>query len=711
MELGAGLDALLQPRSIAVIGASQDVTKIGGRPIQLLAGHGYAGKVFPVNPKGGEIQGLKAYASVTDIPETPDLAVIAVGAEHVLAAARDCAAKGVRAAVVLSSGFAELGAAGEAIQHDLTALARQSGLRILGPNCLGAVSIPERSIATFSIVLEEMLPRQGGIGIVSQSGNLGSYTMRMAAERGAGISRFIATGNECDIGVADGIAWMARDPATNVILCCMETCRDAPALIAAMAAARRAGKPVIVLKIGTSDAGQAAAASHTGALAGSDAVFDAVLRRAGAIRVRSIEQFLNVGHAASLLLPDRLPKGSNVALVTASGGFGVMLADAASAAGLKLPALTEPSQKMILDAVPYASPRNPVDATAQMSSRPEILEQVLSAVMADENCDAVVQMMALSLYLPRLRKVYLEAFRRVREKHPDRLLMLCIHGPADGVAEVNALGFPTVDGIDACCETLAALAQLGRQRNEVVQVAPAATIPANAIPASVFGDEYASKRLLADHGIPVLQERLAADEDGVLAAARELGLPVVLKIVSPDIAHKTEVGGVLVGLRSDEEVRAGYRTILENVRRKAPQARIAGVIVAPMAAAGTELILGTSRDPIFGPVVMVGLGGIFAEVLRDTAVMPVPVRHDEALAMLRSLKAFPVLDGARGGPKADIQAAAKAIVALSEFAARHAGQIAEIDINPLRLLPEGQGAVALDALLIPQQDGKAVASS
>lgn len=708
MELGAGLDALLQPRSIAVIGASQDVTKIGGRPIQLLARHGYAGKVFPVNPKGGEIQGLKAYASVAEIAETPDLAVIAVGAEHVLAAARQCAAKGVRAAVVLSSGFAELGAAGEAIQHELTALAQQSGLRILGPNCLGAVSIAERSIATFSIVFEEMLPKQGSIGIVSQSGNLGSYTMRMAAERGAGVSRFIATGNECDIGVADGIAWLARDPATSVILCCMETCRDAPALLKALHAARQAGKPVIVLKIGTSDAGQAAAASHTGALAGSDAVFDAVLRRAGAVRVRSIEQFLNIGHAASLLLPDRLPKGPRVALVTASGGFGVMLADAASAAGLNMPALSEASQQKILQAVPYASPRNPVDATAQMSSRPEILEQVLSAVMADDNCDAVVQMMALSLYLPRLRKVYMDAFQRVREKHPDRLLMLCIHGPADAIAEVNALGFPTVDGIDACCETLAALAQLGRQRAETVAALPESRQSGAPIPVEVFGDEYASKQLLASHGIPVLRERLVQDEQAALAAAKDLGLPVVLKIASPDIAHKTEIGGVLVGLRSEDDVRAGYRKLLQNVRDKAPKARISGVIVAQMAAAGTELILGVTRDPIFGPAVMVGLGGIFAEVLRDTAIMPAPVSQSEAAAMLRSLKAFPVLNGARGGPKADIEAAAKAIAALSDFAAAHADQIAEIDINPLRLLPEGQGAVALDALLVALPDGKAV---
>lgn len=291
--------------------------------------HGYAGRIYPVNPKAVTVQGLKAYASVAEVPEAPDLAIIAVDAERAGEAVEQCAARGVRSVVVFSSGFAELGEQGRAMQDRLRLAARNSGMRLLGPNCLGAVSVAEKSIATFSIVLEHSMPAAGSLGIVSQSGNLGSYTMRLASERGVGVSRFVTTGNECDVDIADGIAWMARDPATKVILCCLEACRDAGRLISALEEARDAGKPVIVMKIGTSAAGQAAAASHTGAMAGSDAVFDALFARCGAVRVRSIDELIDLGHAASILLPDRLPKGPGVAILTASGGFGVLLADRA----------------------------------------------------------------------------------------------------------------------------------------------------------------------------------------------------------------------------------------------------------------------------------------------------------------------------------------------------------------------------------------------
>jgi acyl-CoA synthetase (NDP forming) len=701
MRAGEGLDALLQPRSIAIVGASQDPSKIGGRPLELLRKYGYAGQIYPINPKGGVVQGLQAYASVADVPEAPDLAIIAVDAEKTPAAVEQCAARGVRGVVVFSSGFAELGEAGNALQQRLRDTAKRTGMRILGPNCLGAVSIADKSIATFSIVLESSLPSAGTLGIVSQSGNLGSFTMRLANERGVGVSRFMTTGNECDVDIADGIAWLARDPATKVILCCVETCRDAGRLIAALEEARDAGKPVVVLKIGTSAAGQAAAASHTGAMAGSDAVFDAVFANTGAIRVRSVEQLVDLGHAASMLLPDRLPKGPRVALLTASGGFGVLLADAASAAGLELPALSEVTQRKILDVVPFASARNPVDATAQMSSRPDMLHKILSAIVEDDTCDALVLLLATSLSLPRLRSVYMAALRSIREAHPDRLIVLCVRGPQDAVAELHAMGFPIVDSIDGCCATLAALAKLHAAR----QVPAAAEAPpithAKPLAADALRHEFGAKRALADAGIPVLAERLVQDAEAAAHAATAIGFPVVLKIVSPDLPHKTEVGGVKVGLGSADEVRQAYSEMLQSVAAKAPTAAIDGVLVAPMAKGIAELILGATTDPIFGPVVMVGLGGIFAEIIQDTAVQTAPVNEATAMAMLKSLKAFAVLNGARGRPKADLAAAASAIAALSRFAVAQAETVAEIDINPLLLMPDGKGAVALDALLVP----------
>ena len=703
VAVGRGLDALFKPRSIAIFGASEDVTKIGGRPLQFLQKYGYRGAIYPINRKGGTVQSLQAYANVADLPEAPELAVMAVPPESVLEAVKDCAARGVRAVVILSSGFSEMGEAGSRLQAEIGQVARSSGMRVVGPNCLGAIGVADKSIATFSVALESAFPTAGHVGIVSQSGNLGSYAMRLAVDRGIGISRLLTTGNECDVDIADGIASLATDPATSVILCCMETCRDAGKLVRALAMAREAGKPIIVLKVGVSDAGSEAAASHTGALAGSDAVFDVVLRNGGAIRVPSIEQLLDVGHAVSVVGMARAPKGNRAALVTASGGFGVLMADAASAQGLDLPKLSARTQERILSALPYASPGNPVDMTAQVSSRPELLVQVLSAVAEDPACDAVILQSAYAFQMPRLRDVYIAALEQVRRDHPSRLILLCCKAPGDTIAQLNRLGFPTVETIDAACSTLAALVRLGT-RGEPIATA-AALSSTDALPQEAFANEASAKAALVQAGVPVLKEITAASRDAALAAAREIGFPLVLKIVSPDIAHKTEVGGVVVGVRSEAQLADEYDSLLARVAQKAPQARIAGVLVAQMAQGGVELILGTKKDPVFGPVVMVGLGGIFAEVLRDVALQIAPVTEAQATQMLRSLKAFPLLDGARGRGKADVAAAARAVAALSQFAARHVDAVAEIDINPLVVMDQGQGAFALDALLVPESKG------
>jgi len=509
----------------------------------------------------------------------------------------------------------------------------------------------------------------------------------------------LTTGNECDVDIADAIASLATDPSTSVILCCMETCRDGTKLRRAMAMARDAGKPLVVLKVGVSEAGSEAAASHTGALACSDAVFDAVLRQGGAIRVPSIEQLLEVGHALSVIGPDRAPRGNNVAVLTASGGFGVLLADAASAQGLALPKLSRQTQERVLSVVPFASPANPVDMTAQVSSRPEVLAQVLAAVAQDDTCDALILQSANAFHVPRLREVFLSALEQVRKDHPMKLILLCARAPQDVRAHLNAKGFPVVEGIDAACATLAALVQFG---SRVPTVLAPPIVSGEPLPAEAFVTEAGAKQALARAGLPVLEEKIAQSRDQAVAAARAIGFPLVLKIVSPDIAHKTEVGGVVVGVRSEGQLIEEYEALLARVTQKAPRARITGVLVAQMVQGGIELILGSKKDPVFGPMVMVGLGGIFAEIMKDVALQPAPVDEEQALAMLGSLKAFALLDGARGRPKADVLAAARAVAALSRFAAEHADQVTEIDINPLVVLEAGQGAFALDALLVSQ---------
>ncbi|MCP3707027.1 acetate--CoA ligase family protein [Paraburkholderia sp. CNPSo 3274] len=696
---GAGLDAFFNARGIAIVGASEDINKIGGRPVHLLRKYGYAGPVYPINPRGGEIQGLKAYTCVRKTPTAPDLAILAVPANATADALRDCAARGVRGAIVLSSGFAEAGPEGAALQAELVSIAREAGMRILGPNCLGTVNVLDGTIGSFSIALEESMPPAGTVGIVSQSGNVGSHTMQCVARRGLGVSRFVATGNEADIDVADGLAALAHDDETRVILCCMETCRHADRLIAALEAARERNKPVIVLKIGATEQGQSAAASHTGALAGSDAVIDAVFRRHGALRVRSIEEMLDVGHAASLLLPSRLPQTDTATLVAASGGFGIMMADAMSEAGIGLPPLAPSTRARINEAVPTAGTNNPVDASAQMSSRPDILLKMLTALLDEPNGSTLVLFMSLSLFNSRLRGIYLDALAQVRKSHPERLLMIVSHGPADAVAQINALGIPVFGSIDAAAHGLASLARLRKLRDQAS--APRYTGPLERIDPEVFRNERRAKAALAAAGIEVPREAIVADAEEAVRFADSIGYPVVLKIASEDVAHKTEIGGVALDLRDGDAVREAHARVLANAAQHVPTARIAGVLVAPMLRGGVEMIAGVSRDPVFGPVVMVGMGGIHAEILKDVSVQRAPVTESEALQMIRSLRMFALLDGARGQPKADLEAAARTVARLSEFACRHAADVAEIDMNPILVRPAGEGAVVLDALMIP----------
>ena len=699
MTPGLGLDAFFKARSVAVVGASDDFTKIGGRPIQLMLKYGYAGEIYPINPKGGIIQGLQAYASVRDTPAAPELAILAVPVQATVQAVRDCAERGVKGVIILSTGFAEAGPEGAAVQAELVQIASSRGMRVLGPNCLGSVSVPEKLIGSFSIALEQSFPPAGHVGIVSQSGNIGSFTMRNMADRGLGVSRFIATGNEADVDVADGIAALVQDPATHIILCCMETCRNAERLTVALDMARQAGKPVIVLKIGSTEQGQAAAVSHTGALMGSDAVFDAVFARYGVLRVHSFEELLDVGHAAVLLGTERLPRNNAVTLVAASGGFGIMMADAMSKAGMTLPQLTETTKALIREAVPTAGTNNPVDASAQMSARPDILLKMLTALQSDANGSTLVLMLALSLFNPRLRGVYLEALTKIRESHPDRLLVVISKGPADAVAELNALGIPVFASIPAAADGLSGLVKMGRLAS--LPAAPRYTGAVEPLDPAVFRNEFNAKKALAAAGISVPKEELVNSADDAVRGAQAAGYPVVLKIVSEDIPHKTEIGGVALNLQDDSAVRQAYARLMDNARQHAPQARLDGILVAPMVRGGVELIAGVSRDPVFGPVVMVGLGGIYAEILKDVALQIAPVSEAEALGMIQSLKMFPLLDGARGQAQSDIKAAARTVARLSEFACRHANDIAEIDLNPIMVKPDGEGVLALDALIVP----------
>jgi len=686
-----GLDALLAPRSVAVIGASDDPRRIGGRPLSYLLHKGFAGEVLAVNPKRDTVQGLPALASLDDAAEAPDLAIVAVPAAAVVPTLEACAARGVGAAVVFSSGFAEVGAHGDGGQRAMAAIARGSGMRILGPNCLGAYNAGLGLFATFSSTIEIETPRAGPVGVVSQSGAYGSHVAYLARRRRVQAGYLITTGNECDVEAAECIGWLAARDDVSVIAACAEGLRDGDALCAALEAARRAGKPVVFLKMGRSAEGAEAARSHTAALAGSDAVYDAVFREFGVHRARDTDELLDVAYAASFGI---LPRETRLGLMSVSGGMGIQMADAAERHGLALAPMPEDAQARLKKRLPFASARNPVDVTAQVFNDMGLVEEYLQAMFEDGRYTAVVAFFTYVAGVASMAAPLADSLLRVRARHPDCLLVASIIAADDVVARYEAAGCPCFEDPDRAVRAVAALAGFAAAFRRAPGAA--AQMPAPAAWPDGDLDEASALALLAAAGLPAPEVRRAGSAREAAAAAVALGFPVALKVCSPDIAHKSDAGGVRLGLADAHAVREAHDEMRAAVARHDPGARVTGALVTPMAGDGVDLVLGARRDPLFGPVVMAGLGGIFVEVLEDVSLSRAPVDAASALAMLRRLKAWPLLTGARGREPVDVDAACAAIVALSRFAAANP-QVASVDVNPLRVF--ARGACMLDALV------------
>jgi len=683
------LDALFRPASVAIIGASSDPTRIGGRPVAF-SKRAFRGTIVPINPKGGDIQGLPAYASIGDAPGPIDQAIIAVPAKAALAAADECIAKGVKAAVMFSSGFAETGAEGRALQVELTRRCRAGGMKLLGPNSLGMFNVHEGLYCTFSSYFDPLWPRTGPVSIVSQSGAFGTYFLAIAAERGLGFSHFVATGNEADVDVAACVEWLADDPATGVIMIYLEGCGDGARLRAALARAAANRKPVIAMKVGVSEQGVAAIASHTGSLAGSDAVFDAVFAENNVHRARTLDELVDVAYACS---GGVFPKSPRLGVVTLSGGVGIQMADAAAELGLELPRMPDAAQQKVLAMVPFAGPANPVDTTAQVVNDWSMFTKILGIVADEGAVDSLVSFLAHMGTTPGLMDRLKPAFLEVRQRFPDRVFVLCARMPREMADAFTALGFLIFEDPTRAIAAVAALARLQAGFGKVraaVQMGPGRALPSGPI------NEAEAKQLLAAAGVPFAPERTARTREEAVAAAREIGFPVVLKVLSPDIAHKSEAGGVVLGLQDADAVGSAYDAMMARVRAREPDARIEGALVARMIEGGVETVIGIKRDPVFGPVVMFGLGGVYVEVLKDVTLRLAPVDREVAREMIRSIKGFPLLAGARGRPPADLVALADVIVALSRFGAAH--QVASAEINPFIALP--QGGFAVDALIL-----------
>ncbi|MDR6602204.1 acyl-CoA synthetase (NDP forming) [Achromobacter deleyi] len=693
----SSLTRLFNPGSIAIVGASATPGKIGAMPVTLLRQHGYDGRILPINPRAESIQGLPAVPDLAALDTEADLVILAVPAVHAAQALERARPGQIGGAVVFTSGFSEIGASGAAMQEQLCAIARERGIRLLGPNCLGFMNIRRNIYATFSPAPANGTVAAGGIGMVSQSGAFGAYAYCMARDRGLGLSHWISTGNEADIDVADCIEWLARDDDTRVIMTYMEGCRDGDKLRRALSAARDAGKPVVVTKIGRTQAGAQAAASHTAALAGDDAVYDALFRQYGAVRARTIEEFFNLGYALDTW--KQRPQGKRLGIFTISGGVGALMADDAEDAGLSLPEPAADAQARLLEKVPFASGRNPVDVTGQVVSEPGLLLATAEDMLADGRYDALAVFLAAAGSSNALWPTFETFAREMRARRPDVPLAICALFPPDRRRELERLGTLVFTDPSAAIRTIGAVASLADQADaEPDQAIPAADATA---PRLASYNEVQAMDVLRQAGLPVPDCTLANDADAAVRAAVRLGVPVVMKVVSPDILHKSDVGGVKLALSGDDAVRGAYDAILDSVRTHRPDARIDGVLVAPMAKKGVECIAGVHCDPVFGPVVMFGLGGVFVEVLKDVSFRLAPFGRQQALSMIREIKGYALLQGARGTPPCDIDALADALVALSRFAYSRRHDFSSAEINPLLALPAGQGALALDAVLIP----------
>lgn len=693
----SSLTRLFNPGSIAIVGASATPGKIGAMPVTLLRQHGYDGRILPINPRAESIQGLPAAPDLAALDTEADLVILAVPAARAAQALERARPGQVGGAVVFTSGFSEIGASGAAMQEQLCAIARERGIRLLGPNCLGFMNIRRNLYATFSPAPANGTVAAGGIGMVSQSGAFGAYAYCMARDRGLGLSHWISTGNEADIDVADCIEWLARDDDTRVIMTYMEGCRDGDKLRRALSAARDAGKPVVVTKIGRTQAGAQAAASHTAALAGDDAVYDALFRQYGAVRARTIEEFFNLGYALDTW--KQRPQGKRLGIFTISGGVGALMADDAEDAGLSLPEPAADAQARLLEKVPFASGRNPVDVTGQVVSEPGLLLATAEDMLADGRYDALAVFLAAAGSSNALWPTFETFAREMRARRPDVPLAISALFPPDRRRELERLGTLVFTDPSAAIRTIGAVASLADQADaEPDQAIPVADATA---PRLASYNEVQAMDVLRQAGLPVPDCTLAKDADAAVRAAVRLGVPVVMKVVSPDILHKSDVGGVKLALSGDDAVRGAYAAILDSVRTHRPDARIDGVLVAPMAQQGVECIAGVHCDPVFGPVVMFGLGGVFVEVLKDVSFRLAPFGRQQALSMIREIKGYALLQGARGTPPCDIDALADALVALSRFAYSRRHDFSSAEINPLLALPVGQGALALDAVLIP----------
>jgi len=697
------LDTFFAPENIALIGASRDQDKIPGRLLSMLRKNGFPGRLYPINPNYGDIDGLKCFSSIAEVGQPIDLAIVIIPARAVLGALEQCAAAGVRNAVIISSGFAEEGGDSAAMQDAIVELAKKTGMRISGPNAEGFYSEVQRVAATFSPTVDvkpnepRLVASRRRIGIVAQSGGIGFAIYHRARALGIALSYVVSAGNESDLGAGEFFEYMVQDASTDVILLFIEGIRDVDKFLAAARRAAETGKPVIVTKVGRSGAGERAAASHTASMAGWSAAYDAVFAKYGFIVSNDLDEAVTI---AAVLTTNPMPKGDRVAVLTVSGGAGIWGADTVALQGLQVPELSEPIQKEISRLLPsYGSARNPIDVTAQ-GVHSGGLQKSIDLLDVSGEVDAILVVLSLS---SETRMPFKQA-----ELQP---VISAQHKPIVFYSYTLPSQFARKELAASGAVVLSGLTHVGVALRRLVERAKFGLAPAADASAAGVSDvsahlnsatlsEADSKALLRAAGIALPDEVLVTEKSALDGAIARVGFPLAMKIQSSDIPHKSEVGGVRLNIATKGEVFLAFEKLVENARRHRPDAAVQGVLVGPMAKKGVEIIIGTMADATFGPMIMVGLGGITTELFRDVIYRPAPVSALEAAAMLAELKAAPLLGGFRGAAKADVAALSDLISQISVLAAVYRDHIAEIEINPVLVHPEGQGVTIVDALVV-----------
>jgi acyl-CoA synthetase (NDP forming) len=722
----SAVERLIRPRSIAIVGASSDATRTAGRPLRSLLKHGFTGTILPVNPRAESIEGVRCYPSVMALPETPDVGLVLVGADHVIEAVRQLAALGTPAAIVLAGGYAEVSADGARRQAELKAAA--GPMRLLGPNTIGLVNVTDNTVISPSSALELAPLTPGRIGLASQSGGILGSVLSRAEARGIGFSRLVGTGNEVDLQINDIVEYLLDDNATDVIALYLEGLRDVARFRQLAARAVHGGKPIVAFKVGRSEAGARSASSHTGALAGEDRVYDALFQQYGVIRAGTFTDLLDI---SGTLATGRRLGGNRLGVLTSTGGAGVLVADASGVVGFDAPDPDAATAALLADLLvgdTELAARNPVDLTLA-GLRADIFRSAIAALQASPTYDALVVIVGSSgLAQPEL------AAGPVLESvgNSDKPLLVYVSPGAPNIVQyLNRRGVPAFDTPEGIAASLAALARATASRALTAQpplplagdtgILPQQRGPVvrEGEPARAGGEggthhlgsivtltgslnEVESKRLFARFGIPSVRERAAATPVAATEAARSLAGQsgrVVLKVLSRDLAHKTEAGGVVVGVAVDD-VAAEATALMLDVRERAPHARIEGVLVQEQVSGATEIILGFTRDPQIGPVILVGAGGIGAEIYQDVVMRLPPISHAEAAAMVERLRCYPLLTGFRGRAPSDLDALTAAIVAFGTLALELGDRLLEAEINPLFVLPVGRGVVAADGLVV-----------